>query len=468
MLTKSKGIGLFGVIFFVISGMIGFDGLSATAAVGPSTFGWWAIIIVLFLIPNILMISELGTAFPTEGAVYDWAHQGLGPRFGARVGWYYWINVPFWMPAVYLIAAGIIAELFYPDMPIWMMSAIAIAMVWGTVFVCNASVEFGNVINILGGSSKIIVLLGLIIGGIFFIGRHGAATEISLSAMMPKFDAGFRYAPTLVYLIVGAETIACMGSALRNPRRDIPVGLLIALILILGLYSLAIGAMMSAIPSTDLSIVSGITQSFEVLFGDLAYGHVIASLMSFIAIVALITYIVPWLMAASRAAAEGAEAGEMPAILGYRNDKGSPEGANMLTGIIATLALIIYGFIAGSADDLFWGLFAFASFLLFVTYFFLLAAFIGLRKKFPDKPRPFKVPGGMPVAWAIVLTQGFVLLVSCVVFVFPDITLGVIDINESGPTIVGIVCAVIVIEYSIHRHIGPQRSKNETDQESAR
>ena len=462
MLSKRKGIGLFGVIFFVISGMIGFDGLSATAAVGPSTFGWWAIIIVLFLIPNILMISELGTAFPTEGAVYDWAHQGLGPRFGARVGWYYWINVPFWMPAVYLIAAGIIAELFYPDMPIWMMSAIAIAMVWGTVFICNASVEFGNVINILGGSSKIIVLLGLIIGGVYFIGRHGPATEINLAAMVPQFDASFRYAPTLVYLIVGAETITCMGSALRNPRHDVPLGLLVALILILALYSLAIGAMMSAIPSEDLSIVSGITQSFEVLFGDLAYGHVIASVMSFIAIVALITYIVPWLMAASRSAAEGADAGEMPAILGHRNEKGSPEGANMMTGIIATLALIIYGFMAGSADDLFWSLFAFASFLLFVTYFFLLAAFIGLRRKFPDAERPFKVPGGMPVAWAIVLMQGFVLAVSCVVFVFPDIMSGYIDLNESGPTMVGIICAVVIIEYSIKKRIRPQAETSQT------
>lgn len=451
MPSKGKGIGLFGVIFFIISGMIGFDGLSATAAVGPSMFGWWAIIIVLFLLPNLLMISELGTAFPAEGAVYDWAHQGLGPRFAARVGWYYWINVPFWMPAVYLIAAGIIAELVYPDMPVWMMSGIAIAMVWATVFVCNASVELGSTINVLGGTSKILVLVALIVGGIVFVSQNGAATELSLANMTPRLDDGFRYAPTLVYLIVGAETVACMGSALRNPRRDIPLGLLLALMLILTLYSLAIGAMMAAIPSENLSIVGGISQSFEVLFSNVAYGQLIAAAMSFVTIIALVTYIVPWLMAASRAAAEGADAGEMPAILGYRNTAGSPEGANMMTGIIASLALLIYGFMAGSAEDLFWSLFAFASFLLFVTYFFLLAAFIALRKKFPDKPRPFRVPGGLPIAWAIVIAQGLVLAISCLVFVFPDIASGTIDMDESGPILVSIVCAVAVIEYSIFR-----------------
>ncbi|MGR3715075.1 MAG: amino acid permease [Shimia sp.] len=84
--APAKKIGLLGIIFFVFSGMIGFDGLAATAAVGPSVFGWWAVVIVLFLIPNILMTSELGTAFPSDGAIYDWAHKALGPRHAARVG----------------------------------------------------------------------------------------------------------------------------------------------------------------------------------------------------------------------------------------------------------------------------------------------------------------------------------------------------------------------------------------------
>ncbi|MGR3637407.1 MAG: hypothetical protein ACU0BK_15990 [Shimia sp.] len=51
-------IGLLGIIFFVFSGMIGFDGLAATAAVGPSVFGWWAIVIVVFLIPNLFRTCD--------------------------------------------------------------------------------------------------------------------------------------------------------------------------------------------------------------------------------------------------------------------------------------------------------------------------------------------------------------------------------------------------------------------------
>lgn len=448
-LSKDRKIGLTGVTFFVIAAMIGFDGLAATAAIGPSVFGWWIIIVFVFLIPNLLMVSELGTSFPSDGAVYDWAHKALGPRHAARVGWYYWINVPFWMPAVYLIAAGMLSRLFFPDTSIWVLIGIAISMVWFTVCVSNAPVALGNMVNIVGGTSKIIVLFALVVGGAYFVSIHGTATELTLGNMLPRFDEGFRYAPTLVYLIVGAETVACMGHNLRNPRRDIPLGLFIALGIILVFYSLAIGAMMVALPASDLSLVSGITQTFEVLFGNGPVGRFLTVVLSLVAIVALMTYIVPWLMASSRAAAEAADDGEMPAIFGRKSASGSPTGANSLTGVVATISLLLYGVMSGSADELFWSLFSFASFLLFVTYFFLLAAFVQLRRKFPDTERPFRIPGGMPAVWFVAIIQAVVLLVSCIVFVFPEIMFGEIDLMQSAPILIGITAAVILIEYFV-------------------
>ncbi|SFL28665.1 APC family permease [Shimia haliotis] len=460
--APAKKIGLLGIIFFVFSGMIGFDGLAATAAVGPTVFGWWAVVIVVFLIPNLLMNSELGTAFPADGAIYDWAHKSLGPRHAARVAWFYWINVPFWMPAVYLIASGILSLLFFPDAPVWVQTCLAISMVWFTVFICNAPAATGNLVNFVGGASKVIVLLALVIGGISFVSVHGPAQELTLESMMPRFDDGFRYAPTLVYLIVGAETVACMGGALKNPRRNIPLGLFLALSIVLVLYSLAIAAMIVALPNDQLSLVGGITQTFSILFGDHPAGRALTVSLSLIAIVALVTYIVPWLMASSRAAAEGADANEMPAVFGKRNASGSPVGANVLTGVVATIALVIYTFMSANADELFWSLFAFASFLLFVTYFFMIASFVRLRETHPDTPRPFRVPGGMIGAWIVALMQAFVLAIACVVLVFPDVMDGRISLTESAPTLIGIAGSVILIEFFVRRLIPAKQSDTPT------
>ncbi len=455
MSKSGKGIGLFGVIFFVIASMVGFDGLSATASIGPSVFGWWLVIILLFLIPNLLMISELGSSFPSDGAVYDWARTALGPKQAARVGWYYWINVPFWIPAVYLIAAGILSELVWPDMPVWIMCMVAIVLVWATVLIANASTDLGSAVAVVGGIAKVGVLLALIGGGLYHAINYGSATTLNLETMRPRFDAGFLYAPTLVYLIVGAETVACLGGALRNPGRNLPLGLLMALILIIALYSFAIAGKMIAIPPEELSLVGGITQTFGVLFGTTGLGGTLSLLLSAVAVIALFATIVPWMMASSRAAAEGAHDGELPEVFGRTNAVGSPVGANVMTGLTATAALFIYGLVSNSADDLFWNLFAFSSFLLFMTYFFLLASFIKLRLLRPDAPRPFKVPGGMVGAWIVVLSQGLVLTISCVVFVFPGLSTGDVDLVESAPILIGIMAAIGLVEFSIRGKTKP-------------
>ena len=345
--SKKSGLGLVGIIFFILSGLIGIDGLTASAAVGPSVFGWWVLILLCFVLPYVLIVCELGSAFPGEGGVYDWTLLGLGERNAARVGWYYWINVPLWMPSVYLICAGMLAELFFPNMSTWGMIAIALVMVWITIFTANASLDIGNLINTLGGLSKVLVLLAMAVGGLFYIGDHGAANELTLSSMMPSMDASFMYAPTLIYMLIGAETIACMGSSIRNPQRDLPLGIMLAMGIIVLLYWAAISSMMTALPLEELSLVGGIVQTFNVLFGDSNMGTLLTITLSLVAIFGLFTYLIPWIMAASRAAMEAANNHEMPAIFARKNDHGAPQGANMMTGYVATVALILYGFHGG-------------------------------------------------------------------------------------------------------------------------
>ncbi|GAA4650348.1 APC family permease [Kistimonas scapharcae] len=449
--SKKSGLGLVGIIFFILSGLIGIDGLTASAAVGPSVFGWWVLILLCFVLPYVLIVCELGSAFPGEGGVYDWTLLGLGERNAARVGWYYWINVPLWMPSVYLICAGMIAELFFPGMSTWGMIAIALVMVWITIFTANASLDIGNLINTLGGLSKVLVLLAMAVGGLFYIGDHGAANELTLSSMMPSMDASFMYAPTLIYMLIGAETIACMGSSIRNPQRDLPLGIMLAMGIIVLLYWAAISSMMTALPLEELSLVGGIVQTFNVLFGDSNMGTLLTITLSLVAIFGLFTYLIPWIMAASRAAMEAANNHEMPAIFARKNAHGAPQGANMMTGYVATVALVLYGFMAGNADDLFWSLFAFANFLLFITYFFFFGAFVKLRQKEPNAVRPFRVPCGDRMAVLVALLPAVVLLFGCVLFVFPDILGGDIDWAYSGPTVIGIVAAMIFIEVSITR-----------------
>ena len=452
IMQKKTKLGLSSIIFFVLSGLIGIDGLAPAASVGPSVFGWWLLIILLFVLPYVFIVCELSAAFPGEGGIYEWTLRGMGSKNAARVSWYYWINVPFWIPSVYLICGGMLSELFWPDMSIWGMIGIAIVMVWATVFVANASMDTGKLVNTIGGISKVAIMLAFSVGGYMLIANNGEpAVELTLESMKPSMGASFIYAPTLIYMFLGVETVACMGSSIKNPERNLPLGILIAISIIVVLYWLATSSMIMAIPQENLSLVGGLVQTLQILFGNTGIGHVITITLSLLAVLGLFTYIIPWIMAASRAAVEAANAQEMPAIFAVTNKNGSPYGSNMLTGTIATVALVIYGFIAGNADDLFWSLFAFANFLLFITYFFFFISFVRLRTLEPDVKRPFKIPGGNGVAILIALVPAILLIVACLLFVFPDILVGVIDWEYSSPTIIAIVLALLLIELSINK-----------------
>lgn len=451
MENKAK-MGLFSIIFFVLSGLIGIDGLAPAAGVGPSVFGWWLLVVIFFVLPYVFIVCELSAAFPGEGGIYEWTLRGMGSKNAARVSWYYWINVPFWIPSVYLICAGMLAELFWPDMSIWGMIAIAITMVWGTVMIANASLDTGKLINMIGGISKVAIMLAFAVGGYMLVGTQGEqAVELTVETMKPSMGASFIYAPTLIYMFLGVETIACMGSSIKNPERNLPLGILIAISIILALYWFATSAMIIAIPQEELSLVGGLVQTLQILFGHSGVGQVITVTLSLLAVLGLFTYIIPWIMAASRAAVEAANDKEMPAIFALTNKNGSPYGSNMLMGGISTLALIIYGFMAGSADDLFWSLFSFANFLLFVTYFFFFISFVRLRTLEPEVRRPFKVPGGKTIITVITVIPSIILAIACLLFVFPDILIGVIDWEYSSPTIIAIFVAFVFIEYSILR-----------------
>lgn len=451
MQKKSK-MGLLSIIFFVLSGLIGIDGLTPAASIGPSVFGWLLVVVVLFVLPYVLIVCELSSTLPGEGGVYEWTLRGMGAKNAARVSWYYWINVPFWIPAVYLICGGMIAELFMPDMSTWGMIAIAIVMVWATVFITNASLDLGKFINLIGGLSKVFLLIAFAIGGYLLVENQGTqAAELTLQTMQPSMGAAFIYAPTLIYLFLGVETIACMGSNIQNPQRNLPLGILIALAIIIALYWLATSSMIIAIPQEDLSLVGGLVQTLQIFFAGSAVGESLVLGLSLLAIVGLFTYIIPWVMAASRAAQEAANANEMPAIFAITNKHGSPVGSNVLMGVIATFALIVYGFMAGSADDLFWSLFSFSSFLLFITYFFFFISFVRLRKLMPNAQRPFKVFGGYKTAFVVAIVPSIVLAIACLLFIFPDMFDATIDWAYSTPAIVAIVLALIGIEVAIKR-----------------
>ena len=137
-LDKKMGPG--NIALFCLCAVIVIDTLTASASIGVSSIGWWVITIIVFVIPYGLITSELSTTYPGDGGIYDWVKKAFGYKWAVRTTWFYWINVGLWMPAVYIMFAGMFAEIFYPGLSIWAQIAICIALTWFTILIDRKSV----------------------------------------------------------------------------------------------------------------------------------------------------------------------------------------------------------------------------------------------------------------------------------------------------------------------------------------
>src|SRR2546428_10646775 len=92
-----KSLFRFDMIFFTICAIGALDTVGKSSSYGAQAIFWLIVSALTFLIPYGLITAELGSAFPTEGATYDWVRLAYGHFAGAVVGVLYWLSNPIWL-----------------------------------------------------------------------------------------------------------------------------------------------------------------------------------------------------------------------------------------------------------------------------------------------------------------------------------------------------------------------------------
>jgi amino acid transporter len=431
---------------FTVCAILVMDTLAPSAAIGPSSISWWLITLVLFFIPYGLITAELGTAYPDQGGLYIWVKKAFGEKWAARTTWLYWINVALWMPAVYVLFAGMFAQLFAPDLGLWGQILIGVIMTWVTVWIGIKTLETSKWVPNIGAILKALSMVVIGVAAFIYASKHGVANDLSFGSILPTWDAGLFFLPVIVYNFMGFELMSGAGDEIKNPGKDIPRAIIISGILITVFYLLGTIGMLMALPVEDLGLVEGIIDTLRILIGESGFGGFVVTLLGIGALYSFLANMVTWTTGANKTAAEAADEGELPAFFGKLHPvNNSPVGAFVLTGIISTVVIVVYGFMAGSNEDLFWTLFAFSSMVFLLPYLALFPAFLKLRKIDPDRERPYRVPGGNGLAW--------VMVVLCMLFIIQAIVFFIwvpgepIDWAYAAPVLIGVVITLVVGEF---------------------
>ncbi len=249
-----KELGLFDV-FAVSTGAMfssGFfllPGLAAAQA-GPSVALAYLIAGVLIL-PAMFSAGELATALPRAGGAYYFLDRSLGPLAGTigGLGTYFALTLK---TAFALIGIGAYAA-FFVDLPI---KAVAIALTLVFVVINIVGAKETTTLQRILVSILLVVLAFFTIQGLMYVG-WGQPASLTLERQTPFLRFGLDgLLSTVGFVFVsyaGLTKVASIAEEVKNPDRNIPLGMMLSLGITTFIYVAGVFIMVSVLEFGDLS-----------------------------------------------------------------------------------------------------------------------------------------------------------------------------------------------------------------------
>jgi glutamate:GABA antiporter len=419
-----KGLKYVDMIFFTTAALIGLDTLGAFSANGGQALTWLLISAVTFLLPYGLLTAELGSTFTNEGGVYEWCRLAGGRFYAAITSMLYWISNPLWIAGTLSVGAIAAIKTFWFGSTSYLFGgnkvsdaiiemALALLFIWGTTWCAIMSLRFGKYLSVFGSYVKLALLTIFILLGIIFVaGGYSKGTHLSLADLIPHNWGLVATAilPVLIFQWVGFEVQNGAGEEMHDPQRDVPRSLIRAGLIAVIVYALFLLVILFALPKSQLTGVGSFLNAYQAVDGVLppAIALGLGWLVALGLVLAYSSSGGTWLMGADRTYAVSALDRTAPSFFGRFSSKyGTPIAVNTMSGIMATIAvmaaILVTSFGAGGITTLFALVLGFTLSTNTLAYLFIFPAFLLLRYRYPDVPRTYRVPGGMPGAWIVTL-----------------------------------------------------------------
>ncbi|HSG49921.1 MAG TPA: amino acid permease, partial [Longimicrobiales bacterium] len=242
--------------FFLLPGL-------AAALTGPSVALAY-LVAGLFILPAMFSVAELATAMPRAGGAYYFLDRALGPVMGTVGGLGTWLALVL-KSAFALVGMGAYLAI-YVDVPIEPL-AVALTLLFMVVNVVGAK-ETGALQRWL-----VIILLGVL--GFFvvqglaevFSRGVGEVTRERFTPFMPFGITGFMGAVGFVFVsYAGLTKVASVSEEVRNPDRNIPLGMMLSLATAAFVYSVGVYIIVAVLSPdelrSDLTPVATAAQAF--------------------------------------------------------------------------------------------------------------------------------------------------------------------------------------------------------------
>jgi basic amino acid/polyamine antiporter, APA family len=202
-----------------------------------------------------LSLSELGAAFPQAGGIYVYLKETYGPLIGFLFGWALFLVVD--SGTIATLAVGFSTKYlpYFVRMTPLASKAVAVGLIALLCAVNYFGVRRGALLQNVLTSIKFAALAGLCVT-VFAFAKGDTAHFFNPPPGPPSADLVGRFGVALVaalWAYKGWECSSFSSGELRNPTRDLPLGIFIGTTLVIALYILTNLAYLYAMPASAIA-----------------------------------------------------------------------------------------------------------------------------------------------------------------------------------------------------------------------
>jgi APA family basic amino acid/polyamine antiporter len=415
-------LGLFTTVMLVVGGVIG-SGIFRKPGVMASQLGSPELLLLVWVIAGTMTLfgamtnAELAAMIPETGGTYVYFHRIYGPFFAFLYGWAIFAVI---QSASISAVAYVFAEYsttfvplpeFGPALANWSFhlpfigdvtplreigtKGVAAALIALLTVVNFLGVRFGGVVQNIFTVAKVAAMLLLVLGA-FLLPTGGKAAHLATPSATIQLGGLALFAGIAAALqgafwaYDGWNKLTYIAGEVKQPQRNIPLGLLWGMLIVTAVYLVVNLAYAYVLPVDEMArsklVAADVAERFFRGGGRWVAAAVMISTFGTTNAIILAT---------ARLYFSMARAGAFPKVMGTLHPRfRTPAGSLWVQGVWSSLLLF-----SGTFDAL-------TDTVIFVSWLYYAASAYGvmvLRRREPDTPRPYKVPGYPFVPWVFVL-----------------------------------------------------------------
>jgi amino acid transporter len=277
-----KELGLTDLVLTQIMYVVGLTWVGTAGTLGTAQIPIWLAAMVVFYVPQAIVVVYLSRRFPLEGGLYQWTKLGLGEGLAFMVGWNLWFYAIILISELGLVVSNALIYAIGPSAlalkgnPI-LINAVSVVLLGAMVAISIVGLRTSKWVHNAGGALLLIAFAILVALPFLHVADGTLRDYHPLAMTIPALTLyNFNIFGKLgVGALSGFEYVAVLAGETKNASRNIGRSVVIAAPIIALMFILGTSAVQAFSAPGEIDLVGPIPQAFRKGLGSVGAAAIV-------------------------------------------------------------------------------------------------------------------------------------------------------------------------------------------------